>query len=125
MRRVERPVERTEDPGAPPILVVVDDADRVDDHDGELAAIVAGRRPGVTIAAAARLEAVRVAYGHWVREVTRSRCGLIMTAAGEVDGELLGVTLPRRPVIPARPGLAWVIDGRGHRLVQVAARMPA
>jgi hypothetical protein len=35
------------------------------------------------------------------------------------------VTLPRRPVIPARPGLAWVIDERGHRLVQVAARMPA
>jgi S-DNA-T family DNA segregation ATPase FtsK/SpoIIIE len=122
---VERPVERTEDLGAPPMLVVVDDADRVDDHDGELAAIVAGRRPGVTIAAAARLEAVRVAYGHWVRGVTRSRCGMIMTAAGEVDGELLGVTLPRRPAIAARPGLAWVIDGRGHRLAQVAARMPA
>ena len=121
---VERPVERSEDPDAPPILVVVDDADQVDDPDGELAAIVAGRRPGVTIAAAARLEAVRVAYGHWVREVTRSRCGLIMTAPGEVDGELLGVTLPRRTIIPARPGLAWVIDGRGHRLVQVAARMP-
>ena len=122
---VERPVERSEDPDAPPILVVVDDADQVDDPDGELAAIVAGRRPGVTIAAAARLEAVRVAYGHWVREVTRSRCGLIMTAPGEVDGELLGVTLPRRTIVPARPGLAWLIDGRGHRLVQVAARMPA
>ena len=122
---VERPVERSEDPDAPPILVVVDDADQVDDPDGELAAIVAGRRPGVTIAAAARLEAVRVAYGHWVREVTRSRCGLIMTAPGEVDGELLGVTLPRRTIVPARPGLAWVIDGQGHRLVQVAARMPA
>jgi S-DNA-T family DNA segregation ATPase FtsK/SpoIIIE len=122
---VERPIERTEDPDAPPMLVVVDDADRVDDLDGELAAIVAGRRPGVTIAAAARLEAVRVAYGHWVREVTRSRCGVIMTAAGEVDGELLGATLARHTVIPSRPGLAWVIDGRGHRLVQVAARMPA
>jgi S-DNA-T family DNA segregation ATPase FtsK/SpoIIIE len=121
---VERPVECSEDPGAPPILVVVDDADQVDDPDGELAAIVAGRRPGVTIAAAARLEAVRVAYGHWVRDVTRSRCGLIMTAPGEVDGELLGVTLPRRTIVPARPGLAWLIDGQGHRLVQVAARMP-
>jgi S-DNA-T family DNA segregation ATPase FtsK/SpoIIIE len=120
---VERPVERSEDPDAPPILVVVDDADQVDDP--ELAAIVASRRPGVTIAAAARLEAVRVAYGHWVREVTRSRCGLIMTAPGEVDGELLGVTLPRRTIVTARPGLAWLIDGRGHRLVQVAARMPA
>jgi DNA segregation ATPase FtsK/SpoIIIE, S-DNA-T family len=81
--------------------------------------------PGVTFAVAARLEAVRVAYGHWTREVARSRCGLIMTSMGDVDGELLGVTLPRRPPIPPRPGLAWVIDQDGQRLVQVAARMPA
>ena len=106
-----------------PVLVVVDDADRVDDTDGHFAAIVAGRRPGVTVLAAARLEAVRVAYGHWVREVARSRCGMIMTSAGEVDGELLGATLPRRSVIPPRPGLGWLIDAQGHRLVQVAARM--
>ena len=110
---------------ASPVLVVVDDADRVDDTDGHFAAIVAGRRPGVTVLAAARLEAVRVAYGHWVREVARSRCGMIMTSAGEVDGELLGAALPRRSVIPSRPGLGWLIDAQGHRLVQVAARMPS
>ncbi len=108
---------------ASPVLVVVDDADRVDDTDGHFAAIVAGRRPGVTVLAAARLEAVRVAYGHWVREIARSRCGMIMTSVGEVDGELLGATLPRRSVIPPRPGLGWLIDAQGHRLVQVAARM--
>lgn len=108
----------------PPVLIVVDDADRVDDTDGHLAAVVAGRRPGATVIAAARLDAVRVAYGHWVRDLTRSRCGLIMTSVGEVDGELLGVVLPRRSVIPPRPGLGWLIDAQGHRLVQVAARMP-
>jgi S-DNA-T family DNA segregation ATPase FtsK/SpoIIIE len=107
------------------VLVVVDDADRVDDPTGELAAIAAGRRPGVTLAAAARLEAVRVAYGHWLREVARSRCGLILTSTGEVDGELLGATLPRRTIIEPRPGLGWLIDRHGHRLVQVAARMPS
>jgi hypothetical protein len=111
-------------PGASPVLVAVDDAERVDDVDGCFAAIVAGRRPDVTVIAAARLEAVRVAYGHWVREITRSRCGLIMTSVGEVDGELLGATLPRRSEIPPRPGLGWLIDARGRRLVQVAARMP-
>jgi S-DNA-T family DNA segregation ATPase FtsK/SpoIIIE len=108
--------------GQRPVLVVVDDAERVDDPDGSLGRLLG--RPGVTFAVAARLEAVRVAYGHWTREVARSRCGLIMTSVGDVDGELLGATLPRRPMIPARPGLAWVIDHRGHRLVQVAARMP-
>lgn len=107
-----------------PVLVVVDDAERVDDPNGHLARLVAQRRRGLTVAVAARLESVRVAYGHWSREVTRSRCGLIMTAATEVDGELLGVTLPRRPLIAARPGLAWLVDDRGHHLAQVAARMP-
>jgi S-DNA-T family DNA segregation ATPase FtsK/SpoIIIE len=104
-----------------PVLVVVDDADRVDDQGGDVARLLA--RPGVTVAAAARLDAVRAAYGHWTREVARSRCGLILTSLGDVDGELLGVTLPRRSLIPPRPGLAWIIDHHGHRLVQVAARM--
>jgi S-DNA-T family DNA segregation ATPase FtsK/SpoIIIE len=103
------------------VLVVVDDAERVDDPDGALTRLLA--RPRVTFAVAARLEAVRVAYGHWTREVARGRCGLIMTSMGEVDGELLGATLPRRSMIPPRPGLAWIIDHDGQRLVQVAARM--
>jgi S-DNA-T family DNA segregation ATPase FtsK/SpoIIIE len=103
------------------ILVVVDDAERVDDPDGALIRLLA--QPRVTFAVAARLEAVRVAYGHWTREVARGRCGLIMTSTGEVDGELLGATLPRRSMIPPRPGLAWIVDHDGQRLVQVAARM--
>ncbi|NND75046.1 MAG: hypothetical protein HKN44_08570 [Ilumatobacter sp.] len=103
-----------------PVLVVVDDADRVDDVGATFASIISGEYPGVTIAAAARLEAVRASYGHWTRDVARSRCGLILTSTGEVDGDLLGVILPRRALIAARPGLGWVIDGRGQRLVQVA-----
>ena len=104
-------------------LVVIDDADRVDDPTGELVEILAGHRPGVTIAAAARLDSVRTNYGHWAREVTRSRCGLILVSPGDIDGDLLGATLPQRSRIPPRPGLAWMIDGRGNRLVQVADRM--
>ncbi len=107
---------------SPPVLVVVDDAERIDDHDGRLGRLIT--QPGVTFAVVGRLEAVRVAYGHWTREVARTRCGLIMTSMGDVDGELLGATLPRRPPIMPRPGLAWMIDQDGHRLVQVAARMP-
>jgi len=103
------------------VLVVVDDAERIDDPDGVLVRLVT--HPGVTFAVAARVEAVRVAYGHWAREVARSRCGLIMTSMGDIDGELLGATLPRRSSVPSRPGLAWMIDQGGHRLVQVAARM--
>ena len=105
-----------------PALVVVDDAERIDDLDGTLVRLMGQER--VMFAIAARLEAVRVAYGHWTREVARGRCGLIMTSMGDVDGELLGATLPRRTPMPPRPGLAWMVDQAGHRLVQVAARMP-
>ena len=125
---VGRVVAPTRDGGLPPdiapdgegspLLVVVDDAERLDDRDGSMRDLLA--RPGVTIAIAARLDAVRSTYGHWTREVARSRCGLIMTAASEIDGDLLGVTLPRRSLVAARPGLGWLVDGSGHRLVQVA-----
>jgi S-DNA-T family DNA segregation ATPase FtsK/SpoIIIE len=107
-----------------PVLIAVDDAERVDDPDGHLAAIAAAGRPGVTIVAAGRLEAVRSAYGHWTRAVARSRCGVILTSVGDVDGDLLGVSLPRRSPIRPRPGLAWVVDGSGHRLVQVFDPQP-
>ena len=113
----------TRAPHDTPLLLVVDDADRVADHTGAFAEVIAGRHPGVTILASARLEAARVAYGHWVRDIARSHCGLVFTAAGEIDGELLGAVLPRRTPMRARPGLAWMIDGRGHQLVQVAGRM--
>ena len=103
-----------------PTLVAVDDAERVDDQLGVLTGLVNDPPVGVMVIAAARLDAVRSAYGHWTREVARSRCGIILTSPGEVDGDLLGVTLPRRSLIAARPGLGWVVDGRGHGLVQIA-----
>ena len=103
-----------------PTLVAIDDAERVDDPLGVLAGLVNDPPVGVMVVAAARLDAVRSAYGHWTREVARSRCGIILTSPGDVDGDLLGATLPRRSLIAARPGLGWVVDGRGHGLVQIA-----
>ncbi len=106
------------------LLIAVDDAERVDDVGGVLARLIGAAPPGVLIVAAGRLEAVRAAYGHWTRDVARSRCGLIFTSAGEVDGDLLGAALPRRTPVPARAGLAWLVDGAGHRLVQVVDAQP-
>jgi S-DNA-T family DNA segregation ATPase FtsK/SpoIIIE len=104
------------------VLLVVDDADALDDPTGALARLVTGREPGLTVAVSARLD-LRAQYGHWAREVARSRCGVVLTAPGEVDGDLLGATLPRRSLVPARPGLGWVVDVHGLRLVQVAGRL--
>jgi S-DNA-T family DNA segregation ATPase FtsK/SpoIIIE len=102
------------------VLVVVDDCERFDDPHGRLADRL-GRAPGMTtVFAAGRADALRVAYGHWTTLCRRSRLGLVMAGGAELDGDLLGAVLPRRTPIPPRPGLAWLVDGSGQSLVQLA-----
>ena len=107
-------------PAGGPALVVIDDAERVDDASGALSRLVADRRSGVLVVAAARPDTLRTLYGHWTAVVRRSRTGLLMAGCTDVDGDLLGELLPRTPPIPARPGLAWVVSAGGRSLAQVA-----
>lgn len=102
------------------LLVIVDDAERVDDPSGRLLGLIESGHPQVLVVAVARPEAVRGLYGHWTAAVRRSRTGVMMVGIGELDGDLLSVVLPRRCPIRARPGLAWIVDAAGVRLVQVA-----
>jgi S-DNA-T family DNA segregation ATPase FtsK/SpoIIIE len=107
--------------GAPRVAVVVDEAHRVDD-DGTLVRIAQGEFPHVTLLVGARADGVRSAYGHWTREVAKSRCGVVMSSRGDPDGDLLGAQIPRRPLIAARVGLGWIVDAGPLRQVQIAAR---
>ena len=107
-------------PGVRPLLVVVDDAELVDDASGALARLVAARRPGATVIAAGRAESLRQRYGHWTAAVRQSRVGLVAVGDAATDGELLGAALPHRAPVRVRPGCWWVVDHDGARLVQVA-----
>ena len=107
-----------------PCLVLVDDADGVDDDSGALAGLLAKRRPGLLVVAAGRPPALRAQYGQWTNIVRRSRLGLLMAACVDTDGDVLGEFLPRRPPIPPRPGLAWVV-GAGQRLLVQVGRGPS
>lgn len=101
-------------------LIVIDDAELVDDPTGALTALIATRGEGVTVIAAGRPDALRHAYGHWTVAARRSRLGVVMAASSDLDGDLLSICLPRRLPIPARAGLAWIVaDGERH-LVQIA-----
>ena len=107
-------------------LLVIDDAELVNDEHGGLTELVSSRREGVTVAAAARPDALRSAYGHWTNAVRRSRLGLVMAACSDLDGDLLNAVLPRRLPIAARPGLAWMVADGDQQLVQIAcAAAPA
>jgi S-DNA-T family DNA segregation ATPase FtsK/SpoIIIE len=118
-RRVESAGE-VEDGDERPRLLLIDDAERVDDPGGSLAALAASRRQGVLVAAAGRPESLRPMYGHWTAIVRRSRLGLLLSACAETDGDLLGELLPRHPPLPPRSGLAWLIGSGPRALVQIA-----
>jgi S-DNA-T family DNA segregation ATPase FtsK/SpoIIIE len=108
-----------------PRLIVVDDADRVDDPSGALAALVAERRPGLLVIAAGRPDALRTRYGEWTSVVRRSRTGLLLAACADIDGDLLGELLPRHPPLPPRAGLAWLVGGGQRALVQIGRATPS
>jgi S-DNA-T family DNA segregation ATPase FtsK/SpoIIIE len=98
-------------------VVLVDDAELVAD-DGTLAAFLA--RGDGHVVAAVHPDALRSSYGHWAHHVRRSRLGVVLQPDVDVDGDLLGTVLPRRQVVPARPGCGYlVVHGRAE-LVQLA-----
>jgi S-DNA-T family DNA segregation ATPase FtsK/SpoIIIE len=108
------------DASHPEALIAIDDCERLDDPDGRLADYLSRSAGATTVFAAGRADAMRVAYGHWTTVCRRSRLGLVMAAGAELDGDLVGAVLPRRTPIPTRPGLAWLVDGTGQALVQLA-----
>ncbi len=107
-------------PTSGPTLLVVDDAELVDDSDGWLSAAIASRRSGLTVMAAARPDALRQRYGHWTLGIRHARLGLVAAGGNDTDGDLLSAVLPRRSPVAPRPGLMWVVQDGSSRLVQVA-----
>jgi len=96
--------------GAGPGLVVVDDADLLDDG-GHLARLVEAGRPDVHLVAAGRADRLRILYRHWTTEARRSRTGVLLHP-DEIDGDLLGARLPLRLPPTSVPGRGWlVVDG--------------
>ena len=105
----------------PPLVVIVDDADRVPDHDGLLARLAAGSVPGVHVVASASADAVRGAFGHWTSELRRAGAGLVLRPRSDLDADLLGIPLLPRWAVPlGAPGRGvLVVDGEAAP-VQVA-----
>jgi DNA segregation ATPase FtsK/SpoIIIE, S-DNA-T family len=104
------------------LVVVVDDAELLDDPHGVLASFVA-RRDAIVVAAA-RADALRTAYGHWTADLRRQRRGIVLCPTADVDGDVLGVVIPRRRTMARHPGRGYlVVDGEA-RLIQVAVADP-
>jgi S-DNA-T family DNA segregation ATPase FtsK/SpoIIIE len=100
-------------------VLLVDDAEVVDDPTRGLSDLFGAPRANLHAIIAGRTDALKT-LGHWSVGVRRSRTGLLLQPDVQVDGPLLGVTLPRRPTPPVRPGCGYRVDPGGFELVQVA-----
>jgi S-DNA-T family DNA segregation ATPase FtsK/SpoIIIE len=95
-----------------PTLLLVDDADTVEDDLGVLDRWLSAAVPGHHLVAAGRADALRRTYGHWTQRARDSRCGILLAPDHDLDGDLLGTTLPRHDRLAALPGRGYlVIDG--------------
>jgi len=101
-----------------PTIVIVDDADLLDDG-GALLPLVQPGRAGLHVVAAGRGDRLRNLFRHWTNEVRRSHLALLLRG-DELDGDLVGVRVPRRPPAPWRPGRGWLVSDDHIELCQVA-----
>jgi S-DNA-T family DNA segregation ATPase FtsK/SpoIIIE len=99
-------------------VVIVDDADSVDDA-GHLERLLVAGPPRVHVVASARADRLRAAYRHWTTEVRRSRIGVLLRP-DDVDGELLGVRLPRGHALARVAGRGYLVTDQGVDIVQLA-----
>lgn len=103
-----------------PHLVLIDDADAVEDTDRAIATLLSQGRPDVRVIAAGRADVLRTLFNHWTQSIRRSKLGLLLRP-GELDGELLGAALPRRQWVAARVGRGYLVDNGTVELAQIAA----
>ncbi|HLF40094.1 MAG TPA: FtsK/SpoIIIE domain-containing protein, partial [Acidimicrobiia bacterium] len=128
---VGRAVRAAEDIGAAvdailadpaPQLVLVDDADAVEDATGALARLVAATRPDIHVVAAARPDPLRSNYIHWTVPIRNSRQGLALKPNLDQDGNLWNLFLPRGGPATFGSGRGYLIAEGRPELLQAAHR---
>ena len=134
LARVDGPFERLPAPAAAaevrallerprPVLLLVDDAELLPDDGHGLDALLAERPSRLVTVVAAAAEVVRSRYGHLARAVGRGGLGLLLQPDPDLDGDLLGVRLPRRAPVALTPGRGWLVGDRDLEVVQTPLNM--
>jgi S-DNA-T family DNA segregation ATPase FtsK/SpoIIIE len=103
-----------------PTLLLIDDAEAIEDDEMVLDRLLAAHGEDLLVVAAARADSLRGTFSHWTRAVRRSKLGLLLQPATDLDGELLGVNLPRRPSVAMSAGRGFLVNGGELDIVQVA-----
>ena len=102
------------------MVVFVDDAERIDIDKGPLYDIARTSPTHATIIATVRSSTARQGYSHWTRFVRASGTGVLLEPDQALDGELLGVRLPRGQRLDKVTGRGYLVDSGVSEVVQVA-----
>jgi S-DNA-T family DNA segregation ATPase FtsK/SpoIIIE len=103
-----------------PVVLFVDDAEGFEDVDEAIGGLLSAGRPDLHVIAAGRSDALRSLYRHWTQTVRRSKNGLLLRPNIDMDGELAGVTLPRRSPVPFVVGRGYLAQNGEMEIVQLA-----
>jgi len=108
------------EPGEGLVLVLVDDAESIDDVGGVLDKLSTSDRPDLLFVAAGRNDGVRTGYSHWTRPLRRSKLGIMLRPDVDLDGDIFGTRLPRRSPVAMVAGRGYLAASGDVELVQVA-----
>jgi S-DNA-T family DNA segregation ATPase FtsK/SpoIIIE len=101
-------------------LVLVDDAESIDDSGGVLERLSTSDLPGLLFVAAGRNDGIRTGYSHWTRPLRRSKLGVLLRPDVDLDGDILGASLPRRAPVAMVSGRGYLVNSGDAELIQVA-----
>ncbi|HEV2346869.1 MAG TPA: FtsK/SpoIIIE domain-containing protein [Actinocrinis sp.] len=100
-------------------LLLVDDADTVPDALGVLDRWIVKSGPGRHVVAAGRSDGIRRQFGLWTQKVRDGRCGVLLAPDHDMDGDMLGVALPRQHRMAPLPGRGYLVSDGGMDGVQL------
>ena len=103
------------------LVLLVDDAEQFADNDQAFAGLLAARTSDLLVVAAGRSDDLRTMYSHWTKTVRKARCGVLLQPNVDFDGDLLGVTLPRRAPVELTPGRGYVMSSGSVELLQAVS----
>ncbi|HEY8544141.1 MAG TPA: FtsK/SpoIIIE domain-containing protein [Acidimicrobiales bacterium] len=102
------------------VLLLVDDADIVDDVGDTLARLSTSDRDDLLLVAAGRNDTLRSAFTHWTKQLRRSKLGFLLMPNVDYDGDLLGTTIPRRAPVAMTPGRGYLVNSARATLTHLA-----
>lgn len=105
-------------PNTEQVVLLVDDADRLSDHDAAFEEFLRAVSPQHHLVFAGRAAELRSRYLHWTTDARAARTGILLQPDTDLDGELFGVRLPRRAPVQITPGRGYLCVSGSGVLVQ-------